>query len=177
MPVKLGKARTAALALAALVTAGTPAWADARCARPAEKLSFDTRNLQSQLMVAALSCGQRDRYNAFVLKHRAELVKLSDGMKGYFSRIHGKRGEREMHSYITAQANQAALQRVQPDGAFCTYAAEIFQAIEEARPGQLAPVVLAASAKYENAGNIAACAAETRSADRTAKPEPRSKLQ
>ena len=44
-----------------------------RCMLAAERTAFDIRALQSQLMIDALKCGQRDGYNTFIRRHRGDL--------------------------------------------------------------------------------------------------------
>ncbi len=96
-----------AVAVTALQFAASTVWADT-CASAAEKTAFDTRVLQSELMVAALSCGENARYNSFVQKFESELVANGNALRGYFARNYGKSGEDVLDRFITRIANNAA---------------------------------------------------------------------
>ena len=84
------------------------------CVRLADKAAFDVAGLKTQLMVTALSCNARDRYNAFVLRYQPELRSQEKALAGYFTRSFGRRAQREHDDYITNLANaqsQAGLRR------------------------------------------------------------------
>src|SRR5882724_5487439 len=99
--------RLLATALTALVAFSTPAFA-ASCVRTDEATAFSLRHLQSRLMVAALSCNQRDAYNTFVTRFQSE---LSDGGRNLISYFDRNGGKTALNSYITEIANAAGLDR------------------------------------------------------------------
>src|SRR5476649_780296 len=56
-----------------------------QCLTPEEKTAFNTRVLQTELMVAGLSCPEHQQnYNDFVKKYKGELAKQSEGLQSYF---------------------------------------------------------------------------------------------
>ena len=113
------------------------------CLTGAERDGWQVRVLQTQLMVAALSCrGSREAghvslYNALVKARRAELRAAADGFRRAVARTAGPRAlDRE----VTAIANgvtRAALER--PD--FCERAAALARAIAQAPEAPLVTFV------------------------------------
>ncbi len=122
-------ARWALVATAAQFAVSNVALA-ATCASPVEKAALDARVLQSELMVAALTCGENARYNAFVDKFQPELVGLGQALRSYFSRAFGKSGEYQMDQFVTKLANDATIRRTQftmPQ--YCADAVNLFNSV------------------------------------------------
>lgn len=78
------------------------------CARPAERTALELRVLQSELMVAALTCDYQADYNAFVTRFQPVLSKQGVALRGYFKRTYGGNGVRFLDSFITKMANAAS---------------------------------------------------------------------
>jgi len=89
------------------------------CADQVERESLNVRQLQTQLMVAALSCNQRADYNAFVTRFRPALADHSDVMTGYFRRVFGKRSPHEINAYVTRLANEASALSIADRQSYC----------------------------------------------------------
>ena len=89
------------------------------CARPAEKTAFDVAGLKSQLMVTALSCSVQDKYNAFVVRFRPNLVALDKTLTGFFGRTYGRRGQAQHDDYVTSLANQQSEEGTKLGNDFC----------------------------------------------------------
>ena len=122
-------ARIVLAATAAQLAVSTIA-AAATCASPVEKAALDTRVLQSELMVAALTCGQNANYNAFVEKFQPVLVTFGQTMRSYFTRAYGKGGEHEMDAFVTRTANSAATRRMQFEMTqYCASANNLFSSV------------------------------------------------
>jgi hypothetical protein len=96
--------------------------------QPAEKTAFDIRALQSQLLVAALACGQHDNYNAFVRKNQAELGTAFRTLGTYFRRTEGAQHQRQLDQYITELANSQSRVSIDRGSFFCNEQAPLFQA-------------------------------------------------
>jgi len=128
----------AVMVAVALVAAG-PARAGS-CASADEVEAFRLRHLQSRLMVAALSCGQQDAYNAFVTRHKAELGGFGPRLIAYYKRAGG--GTMALNRYITELANAAAAIRADDPVAFCTHTWNVFWELEQ-NPGRLADLAAA----------------------------------
>ena len=108
--------------LSGLITAGllTAQMASAEpCARIADKAAFDVAGLKSELMVTALSCNARDRYNAFVLRYQPELRSQEKALAAYFTRSFGRRAQQEHDSYITNLANAQSQTGLRRGTLFC----------------------------------------------------------
>lgn len=98
---------------------GGAAHAASSCADPRERNSLTVRTLQTQLMMAALSCGAREEYNAFVTSYRPHLADHGYTLKRYFQRAYGGRSQRALDHYVTELANQASRLSSADRTAFC----------------------------------------------------------
>jgi hypothetical protein len=70
------------------------------CTSAANIEALNVRALQTELMVGALACGERERYNAFVQARQPELVPYARTLQ----RMHGKR----TNAFVTRVANASA---------------------------------------------------------------------
>jgi len=104
------------LGLAAAAGAGP---ALAACLQPPEQRAVDLRTVQSQLMVAAITCRREDDYNRFVTRFQPELARAHNTLTGYFRRVHGAAGQRQMDSYITNLANAQSQSALRQGNQFC----------------------------------------------------------
>jgi hypothetical protein len=146
--------RLTAVALTALMAFSAPAFA-ASCVQSNQATAFALRHLQSRLMVAALSCNQRDAYNAFVSHFQPALADGGRSLSAYFD---GRGGKRALNSYITEIANAAGLDRAADPRGFCRQTWEVFMNLEDA-PENL---MLIAQANMMSATNTpAACQPDT----------------
>lgn len=128
-------ATAAQLAVTNIALAGT-------CASPSEKAALDVRVLQSELMVAALTCGENARYNAFVEKFHPQLVGFGQALKSYFARAFGTSGEYQMDHFVTRLANDATTRRTQfsmPQ--YCSNSVNLFNAVLGVDSGALGDYV------------------------------------
>jgi len=98
------------------------------CVQPAEKIAFDIRALQSQLVVAALSCGLQDDYNGFVRKYQSDLATAFRNVHGHFRRTSGSRHQQDLDQYITNLANGQSQMSISRGSFFCREQAPLFQA-------------------------------------------------
>lgn len=131
-PVLIG-----ATALAAVCGSSHLALAQAANAR--EQAALDVRYLQTELMVAALSCGRPEyhqHYNVFVSKFGNSLKQHGTMLKSYFTREYGKQGITQMDRYVTRLANEASLRSMQQP-TFCQDSATLFQRANALEPASL----------------------------------------
>jgi hypothetical protein len=112
----------AAVAVCAIsVTVGIGASAAAtQCVRSEEKKALEVRALQTDMMVAALSCNATREYNEFVTRFKSALNSHTHTLNGMFSRLYGRAADREYLRYTTSLANQASLASATDAGEFCT---------------------------------------------------------
>lgn len=118
--------RILAAGLAAAVVA-TPVLAQS-CLQPTERTAMEVRALQSQLMVAALSCNQTDQYNAFVTRNQRDLSDAYKSVTAHFKRVHGNvQGQRQLDNYITQLANAQSQDGIGQGSTFCQNVAPLFK--------------------------------------------------
>lgn len=99
------------------------------CVSSEEAEAFRLRHLQTRLMVAGLSCGQQDAYNAFVTLHKPTLGDYGPRLIGYYKRSGG--GQAALNRYVTELANAAAAIRSDDPEAFCTETWNVFWTLQE----------------------------------------------
>lgn len=99
---------------------------------------MQVRILQSDLMVAALTCDDRDRYNSFVHKFRPALAGHGKALQGYFQRTHGKGGKSALNKYVTTLANEASTRRLAMGTAYCSLARQLFDDVLRLKSAELA---------------------------------------
>ncbi len=103
---------------AALAAFGASSAYAASCVRPSEEAALTARVVQTEMMVAALACGQQAQYNAFVVKFRDDLMTHGHTLKSLFKRVHGANAERRLATFVTKLANDAS-QRSREAVNFC----------------------------------------------------------
>lgn len=108
-----------------------------RCAKPHEQTALSARALQTELMVAALSCRNQALYNAFIRKFRGELAEQGRSLQSFFQRQHGAQGRKNLNAFITQLANGASRRSYNERVAFCVRAAALFDQLLNAEPATL----------------------------------------
>lgn len=106
------------------------------CANDREMAALNARVVQTELMVAALSCEERQRYNQFATTYQAVLVGRADDMRNFFKRTGGKQGTTRMNALVTRLANDASqLSQMRADS-YCQFASELFDEVLRTPPAQ-----------------------------------------
>jgi hypothetical protein len=118
-----------AVAVMAMMATLAPGVAQAkgpgRCADPNEANAFRVRSLQNHLMVAALTCDQREKYNAFVGRFNDVLSSNGRTIKHYFQGAWGSRSNGQLDDYVTLLANRTSMQSLDDRAGFCQAASEM----------------------------------------------------
>ena len=109
------------------------------CARPADKTAFDVAGLKSQLMVTAITCEATERYNAFILRYRPDLVAQEKVLNGYFGRNFGRRAQAEHDDYITSLANSQSQNGLKAGTGFCASNMAMFDEVMKLPSGRELP--------------------------------------
>ena len=117
--MRLLKTALAGLAISAVVCAPLMAAKAEVCSYPHEQTALNSRVLQTELIVAALACGDQARYNQFVTRFQGELVPLGHNLIDFFKRNYGAKGQAKLDSFVTSLANQSAMQSATSGQAFC----------------------------------------------------------
>lgn len=99
------------------------------CAKPADKVALDIAGLKSQLMVTALSCEVRDKYNSFVTRYQRDLMVQEHVLVAYFNRIAGRHGQQDHDDYITSLANAQSEMGVHQGTLFCQHNVGLFDEV------------------------------------------------
>lgn len=123
-----------ALATVASMLSGTAA---ALCLDTSERQAMNMRALQSELMVAALTCGQQGEFNAFARKFEGELVTHGKMLRAVFQRNYGGQGEPRLNAFVTRLANEASQRSIADRAEFCPRAAELFNVVLNTPPSAL----------------------------------------
>jgi hypothetical protein len=105
------------------------------CMRPAEKAAFDVTGLKSELMVIAIACQLRDKYNGFVGRYRADLLAQERNLNGYFTRTSGHRAQQEHDVYITNLANSQSQDGIRQGTLFCDQHLSMFDEVMALKSG------------------------------------------
>ena len=138
-----------------------------QCARPADVAALAVAGLKSKLMVTALTCGQQDRYNEFVVRYRSDLLAQERALHAYFARaVGGGRAQRAHDDYITGLANTLSESGIRQGTLFCQLNTGIFaEVLTLAKGADLAHY--AAGKALPQPIEVTACPAPTRTADAT----------
>ncbi len=136
------------LALGAALALVLAPVAEAACYTPAEWEAAEMRMLQSDLMVAALGCGDRDGsfaagYNSFVGKHKTSLVSHSQVLQRYYQRIYGSAGTKQFDQFVTQVSNDASERSLQAGAGYCDQARVLLTTVNRIETREL-PVFAAA---------------------------------
>ncbi|WNJ99618.1 hypothetical protein L2D14_17360 [Thalassospiraceae bacterium LMO-JJ14] len=132
-----GKALGFAVAVAITgLTAGSAIAAS--CNDRSEKAAFHVRALQTDLMVAALTCGAKPQYNSFARKFQNTLVDHGMALKALFHHLHGSRADKALNAYVTALANRASQRSIARRDQYCEHTMRTFSALTGLKPAELA---------------------------------------
>lgn len=122
--------------LVALVVLSTPA-AASQCVSTKDEVALQTRVVQSELMVAALSCEKSESYNSFVRMHQKQLMGAHKTLTAMFNREYGSAGPNQLNAFITRMANDASKRSLPDVRGFCSQADGIYQVALATPPEQL----------------------------------------
>ena len=127
---QIRKRRVAGL-LAAAMLLSQPAFALQRCANETDQAIFEVEALKTELMVVATTCKgpAEDRYNDFVRRYQQALVVSNRGIGQYFTRSHGKAGQRQQDIFITELANARSNSARQLGSDYCPRNAGLFDEV------------------------------------------------
>lgn len=130
----LAAAGLAALAIALAATGPAEAGRMA-CVTAREEVALNARVLQTELMVAALACGEAKRYNAFVTTFRREIAAQGSSLRRLFGRAYGSAGKSQLNAFVTRLANDASVRSAAGGGRYCAAAASLMTEALATKPG------------------------------------------
>ncbi len=152
-----------------LIAAGlvTSQIAAAECTRPSDHTAFDVTGLKTQLMVTALTCSADERYNAFVVKYRPDLLAQEKLLNTYFSRTYGRSANKQHDDYVTQLANSQSQTGLKQGSRFCDRNMGIFDEVMALRSGSELPD-FAAGKSLSQPVSLTSCGGAPERATRTA---------
>ncbi len=109
----------------------------ASCDSRADRAAFQVRALQTDLMVAALTCGAKPQYNSFARKFQTALVDQGRALKKLFQTLHGASAEKALNAYVTALANRASQRSISERDQYCENTLTTFSALSSLNPADL----------------------------------------
>ncbi len=122
----------AVIALAAVLILilwpGSPSLAVA-CKSPSETAAMQVKLLQNDLMIAALSCRAKARYNEFATKFRPDLVNSGRTLSNMFRRDHNGMGQVELDRFITYLANDGSARAKRIGPGYCRVTTAFFDRV------------------------------------------------
>lgn len=125
----------------AVLLAMTPAVALAgEHSNPAHKSAFYVRALQTELMVAALTCQAKPEYKAFVTRFKKSLVRNGKALRGYYKLHYGAQSDQRLNTYVTQLANQTSQRTINARGVYCEQAKDLFSVVLATAPNLLEAV-------------------------------------
>lgn len=107
------------------------------CANDRDLAALNARVLQTELMVAALSCEERERYNEFATSFQSVLVGRADDLRNFFQRVNGKQGATRMNALVTRLANDASKESQNQSDTYCKFASDLFEEVLKTPPMSL----------------------------------------
>jgi len=115
---------------AGIVLGAIPARAEV-CVDANARTALEMRVLQSELMVSALTCGQKSNYNAFVTTFKPFLKKQGGQLPSFFIKVYGpKTGPEKLNRIVTRLANMASQNSlISSTDAYCSAASTRFSAV------------------------------------------------
>ncbi len=128
----------AAVLLGAMVGAAANGAQARVCAGGDAQMALTTRVLQTELMVAALSCRQHDQYATFVRRFQPDLVASADALRSFYGQHYGARATKKIDALVTRLANEASQRSIDAGAAFCREARSLFDVVLDLERGQLA---------------------------------------
>jgi protein-tyrosine-phosphatase len=147
--------------------------AQAACVSGADEAALQARVLQTELMVAALTCNAKPSYNSFAKKFSTELVRHGRQLRNYFARTYGGRANSELNRFVTELANEASTRSVLVSSSYCADAREKFDEVLALDRNQLAQYASLQPSAQEH--GFTSCDTRTASAAPLNPPAPVSK--
>ena len=100
-----------------------------------EVAAINARLLQTEMMVAALTCDLRSQYNTAVRTFETDLVRHGKVLRKMFRRDHGASAQRRLDKYITQLANDASARSNHNRATSCRTATSLFADVLASGPG------------------------------------------
>ncbi len=144
------------------------------CVKGEDETALQVRVVQTELMVAALSCNASPRYNSFVQLYQKDLMAAHNQLRKLFKRIYGGSANTELNTFITRLANDSSKRSIANITIFCRNATTMYDSALAIETPQLASFVPAQPVAQLH-GFQSCAAVQTASLDMEDVPLPRPK--
>jgi hypothetical protein len=128
--------------------------ASAVCISERHWSALSIRVMQTELMVAALTCDRRESYNAFLRKYKAELISHGYQLRQFFDATYGAQGQRRLDEFVTRLANEASQRSLVDRTSYCPAGDLLFSDVMQARQNLS---LLAYKQPFSRTHGISAC--------------------
>jgi hypothetical protein len=122
--------RFVATLLAICLTAGPAMAVPSTCAKEEERSAFDTVALKSELMVTALTCHMKEKYDTFIHTYQPALAATEKDVSGYFKHAFGRTYQKAHDDYISNLANVQSEEGLKMGTAFCETYSDMFEEVQ-----------------------------------------------
>jgi hypothetical protein len=139
-PQRAAAAIGATVLLLTASAAGAKAADLSTCMDQSKSEALQVRELQTHLMVAALSCDAAPEYNAFVKRFTPVLVKHAEQLRRYFAATYGPDGGSHLNRFVTEIANRVSQISATRPSEFCARTVELFRSARADTLPNLLPV-------------------------------------
>jgi hypothetical protein len=102
--------------------------------------ALQVRELQTHLMVAALTCDAAAEYNAFVKRFMPTLVRHGEQLRRYFAATYGPDGGSHLNHFVTGLANRVSQISATRPTEFCARTIGLFRDAQAETLPELLPI-------------------------------------
>ncbi|HEX4890819.1 MAG TPA: hypothetical protein VFW37_10715 [Alphaproteobacteria bacterium] len=127
----------------------------APCVAANELAPLQVRMLQTELMVAALTCNQRTDYNLFITRFQPQLSAQGKMLQSFFKQKYGSGSGKALNGFVTRIANESSRRGMVKRGLFCRQSASIHSESKNIGPDGL--LALAQTQKFSGLHGIKLC--------------------
>ncbi len=108
---------------------------------PVSHPAVAAKKLQTDLMVAALYCNEKQRYNEFVRRFEPQIAAQGNTLKQLFRQTHGNAGTTALNTAVTRMANEASERTMADPTGFCVEHGRIFDDVLVVKPQEFTAYV------------------------------------
>lgn len=108
---------------------------------PVSHPAVAAKKLQTDLMVAALYCNEKQRYNEFVRRFEPQIAAQGNTLKHLFRQTHGNAGTTALNTAVTRMANEASERTMADPTGFCVEHGRIFDDVLVVKPQEFTAYV------------------------------------
>ena len=108
---------------------------------PVSHPAVAAKKLQTDLMVAALYCNEKQRYNEFVRRFEPQIAAQGNTLKQLFRETHGNAGTTALNTAVTRMANEASERTMADPTGFCVEHGRIFDDVLVVKPQEFTAYV------------------------------------